>query len=45
MFLLYLFAFIGYLAVWWFPVIYIWCIKPGKSIQEGLQDWINEGQE
>ena len=45
MFLVYLLAFIGLLAGLAFPVVYIWCIKPGKSIQEGLRDWINEGQE
>lgn len=24
------------------PVLYIWCIKPRKSIKEGLKDWIEE---
>lgn len=24
------------------PVIYIWCIKPRKSLKEGLKDWIEE---
>ena len=28
----------------WTPVIYIWCIKPNKSIQDGLRDWYKESE-
>lgn len=24
------------------PVIYIWCIKPHKSLKEGLRDWLDD---
>lgn len=36
------FAIIGITAVIFFPVLYIWCIVPNKSIQDGLREWIEE---
>ena len=35
-------AFIGFIVLGFLPILYIWCIKPNKSIQEGLKDWIDE---
>ena len=31
-----------FLALWFTPVLILWCFIPGKSIREGLQDWMNE---
>ena len=42
---MYILAFIGAVALWILPVIYLWCIKPGKSIQDGLRDWVGESAE
>lgn len=42
MFIVYFLALIGYVTLWFAPVVYIWCVKPGKSLQEGLRDWIDE---
>ena len=42
--MLYLLAAIGALAIWTAPVILIWCVKPNKSLKEGLKDWIFESE-
>ena len=42
---MYILAFIGAVALWILPVIYLWCVKPGKSIQDGLRDWLDESAE
>lgn len=43
MIIVYVLAVIGYIALWISPVIYIWCIKENKSLQDGLRDWMDEG--
>ena len=40
--MLYVLAIIGAVTFWFSPVIYIWCIKPRKSLQDGLRDWLDE---
>ena len=40
--MLYVLAIIGAVALEISPIIYIWCIKPRKSIQDGLCDWWDE---
>lgn len=41
-----LFALFGiFITVYFAPIIYIWCIKPNKSLKDGLRDWINESSE
>ena len=40
--MMYVLVVIGAVALWISPVIYLWCIKPGKSIQDGLRDWWDE---
>lgn len=31
-----------YAAVCFLPVFIIWVVIPGKTVQEGFRDWINE---
>lgn len=40
--IVYALAVVGLVTVWLLPVIIIWCIKPNKSIQDGLRDWLDE---
>ena len=40
--ILFAMAFIGFLTMWAAPVIYHWCIKPNKSLKDGLRDWMDE---
>lgn len=42
MIIVYILAAIGFGTVWAAPIIWHWCIKPNKSIQDGLRDWIEE---
>lgn len=38
-----LLAIIGLITILSSPIIYIYCIKPNKSLKDGLKDWIDEG--
>lgn len=40
--ILFILAFIGFLTLGAAPIIYRWCIKPNKSLKDGLKDWIDE---
>ena len=35
---------ISIIAISCASVIYIWCIKPHKSLKEGLKDWVKESE-
>lgn len=43
--MLYLLAAIGAVTIWILPVVYIWCIKPNKSLKDGLKDWLFESSD
>lgn len=36
---------VGLFALWVAPVIWIWCIRPGKSLQDGLRAWLDESSD
>lgn len=33
---------IGVVMLLMAPVVYIWCIKPNKSLTDGLREWFDE---
>lgn len=37
-----IFLVIKLIILFMLPVFYLWCVKPGKSIRDGLKDWIDE---
>lgn len=41
----YILMFIGLMTVLFSPIIYHWCIKENKSLQDGLRDWIEESRD
>lgn len=35
----------GFFAIWLLPIIYIWCVKPDKSLREGFRNWFYESED